>query len=142
MQKQFIKIQQDMREMLELQRNMMGQLTQLLAVEFEKKSGLVVNSEEDVEEIIYSPGFTAISVPTEPDMQGVPFIIEPQYQIDTSALLSFPMGSSFNPEDDQAKLFVLAETKKRKEWTLKATKKKEREQIVRVGITRVVQSRL
>ena len=45
----------------------------------------MVNSEDDIEDIVYSPGFTLISVLTEPDAypQGVPVIIRPQYQTDT-----------------------------------------------------------
>ncbi|KAK5826148.1 hypothetical protein PVK06_021059 [Gossypium arboreum] len=64
----------------------MGQLTHLLAGEFEKRSGPVVNSEDDVEKIIYSPGFAPISVSTQPDMQEAPVVIGHQHQTNTSAL--------------------------------------------------------
>ncbi|KAA3481552.1 myosin heavy chain, clone 203-like protein [Gossypium australe] len=92
MQEQLTKIQQEMRkQMVEFQRNMIGQLTQLLVRGLKKRSGPVVNSVDDDEEIIYSP----INIPTQPDTHshGVPVIIGPQCQTDTSALLNFPMGS-------------------------------------------------
>ncbi|KAA3488146.1 pericentrin-like [Gossypium australe] len=120
MQEQLAKIQQDMRDqMLESQRNMISQLTQLLTGGLEKGKSPKVNSEDDNEDPAYPPGFTPTNTQAQPNVypQRVFVNIKPQYQTGTSAPISFPTGSGSNPRDNPANpvvpdLYDMAEIEK------------------------------
>ncbi|KAK5833363.1 hypothetical protein PVK06_017188 [Gossypium arboreum] len=120
MQKKLAKIQQDMRDqMLEFQRNVMGQLTQLLAGGLEKGKSPMVNSRDNNEVPPYHPSFTPTNTQPQPNMypQRMSVNIRPQYQTGTSTQLNFPMDSGYNLGDDLTNPIIfgldgLAETKK------------------------------
>ncbi|KAK5845906.1 hypothetical protein PVK06_002149 [Gossypium arboreum] len=95
MQEQLAKIRQDMRDqVLESQRNMMNQLSQLLTKGIEKEKSSVINTGKDNKEPIYPLGFISTNVQTCP--QDLPIIRTQQYQDDTSAPVDYPIGSGFN----------------------------------------------
>ncbi|XP_052485228.1 uncharacterized protein LOC128040500 [Gossypium raimondii] len=104
-QEKLTKIQINMREqMLESQRNMMKQLTQLLAGGLGKGKIPMINTVDDNEDPIYPLGFTPTDAQVQP--QRVSVNIRPQYQTDTSAPINFHMGSGSNPGDNPANLVV------------------------------------
>ncbi|XP_016704207.1 uncharacterized protein [Gossypium hirsutum] len=97
-------------QMLDSQRSMMRQLTQLLVGGLEKGKSPVVNSGDNNEDLAYPPGFSLISVQAQPDVrpQGTPITIRPQqYQTDTSAPMNYPTGSSSNSGDNPTNYVVL-----------------------------------
>ncbi|KAA3482725.1 intersectin-1-like [Gossypium australe] len=95
MQEQLAKIQQDMRDqMLEFQRNMMSQLTQLLTRGLDKGKSPMVNIGDDNEDPAYPPGFTPTNIQAQPNTY-------PQ-RTGTSAPVNFPAGSGSNPRDNPA----------------------------------------
>ena len=89
MQEQLAKIQKDMNDqMLESQRSMMSELTQLLVGKLEKGKSPMVNAEDDSGILTYLPDFTPTNTPMPP--QKVSVSIKPQYQTDTSAPINAP----------------------------------------------------
>ncbi|XP_016676395.1 uncharacterized protein [Gossypium hirsutum] len=72
-------------QMLESQRSMMSELTQLLVGKPEKGKSPMVNAEDDSRILAYPLGFTSTNTPT-----------------GTSALINVPTGSCSNPEDHRA----------------------------------------
>ncbi|XP_016747127.1 uncharacterized protein [Gossypium hirsutum] len=96
MQEQLAKIRQDMRDqVLESQRNMLNQLSQLLIKGLEKGKSSMINAEENNEESLYPPSFIPTNAQTCP--QGIPIIRTQQYQVGTSAPVDYPIGSGSNP---------------------------------------------
>ncbi|KAA3476499.1 hypothetical protein EPI10_010478 [Gossypium australe] len=103
MQEQLAKIQQDMRDqMLESQRNMISQLTQLLTRGLEKGKSPMVNPGDDNKDPTYLPGFTPTNIQSQLNAhpQRVSVNIRPQYQTGTSAPTNFSTGSGSNPGDN------------------------------------------
>ncbi|XP_016731213.1 uncharacterized protein [Gossypium hirsutum] len=69
LQEKLAKIQQDMRDqMLESQRSLMSQLTQLMAGGHDKGNIPMVNSEDDHEDPAYPPSFTPTNTQAQPDV--------------------------------------------------------------------------
>ncbi|KAK5787183.1 hypothetical protein PVK06_041836 [Gossypium arboreum] len=90
-QEQLVKIRQDMRDlMLESQRNMLSQLSQLLTKGFEERKSSMINNGKDNDEPLYPPGFNPKSVQTY--LQGVPIVKIQQYQAGTSAPVDYSTG--------------------------------------------------
>ncbi|XP_017609608.1 uncharacterized protein LOC108455571 [Gossypium arboreum] len=97
-QEKLAKIQQDMKDqMLESQRSMMSELTQLLVGRPKKGKSLMVNAEDNSGILTYPPSFTPTNTPVPP--QKVSVSIKPQYQTGTLAPINVPTGSCSNPED-------------------------------------------
>ncbi|KAK5824067.1 hypothetical protein PVK06_018830 [Gossypium arboreum] len=106
MQEQLAKIRQDMRDLvLESQRNMLNQLSQLLIKRLEEKKSSMINTGKDNEEPLYPPGFTPTNAQTYP--QGVPIIRAQQYQAGISTPVDYPIGSGSNPRGNLTNLEVL-----------------------------------
>ncbi|KAK5839641.1 hypothetical protein PVK06_008457 [Gossypium arboreum] len=85
-------------QMLESQRNVMSQLSQLLTKELRKGRNSMINVGEDNEEPLYPPGFTSINDQTCP--QDVPIAIRSQqHRVGTSAPMNYPTGSGSNPRN-------------------------------------------
>ncbi|KAA3470476.1 hypothetical protein EPI10_016185 [Gossypium australe] len=104
MQEQLVKIQQDMMEkMMESQRNMMTQMTQmtqLLNGLMDKRKSPMVNVEENTKYPQYPPSFTPPHVQTRPEvtLQRPSVTIRPQqYQAGASMNLQTSSGSGDNP---------------------------------------------
>ncbi|KAK5773333.1 hypothetical protein PVK06_049639 [Gossypium arboreum] len=105
MQEQLAKIRQDMRDlMLESQRNMLNQLSQLLKKGLEEKKSSMINTERDNKKTLYPSSFTPTNVQTGP--QGVPIIRTQQYQAGNSAPVDYPIGSGSNPRGNPTDLEV------------------------------------
>ncbi|MBA0863594.1 hypothetical protein Goshw_023353 [Gossypium schwendimanii] len=103
MQERLEKIQQDMMEKkLESQKNMVTQLTQLLAGGNDKGKDLIVNVEKgDNDGPLYPPGFTPPHVQPQAEVRPrrSSVTIRPQqFQVGTSMPMNFQTGLGFNPE--------------------------------------------
>ncbi|KAK5784819.1 hypothetical protein PVK06_039357 [Gossypium arboreum] len=106
MQEQLAKVRQDMRDqVLESQRNMLNQLSQLLTKGLVERKSSMINTGKDNEEPLYPPSFTSTNAQTCP--QGVPVIKTQQYQAGTSALVDYPIGSGSNLGGNLTNLEVL-----------------------------------
>ncbi|KAK5784603.1 hypothetical protein PVK06_039129 [Gossypium arboreum] len=105
MQEQLAKIRQDMRDLiLESQRNMLNQLSQLLKKGLEEKKSSMINTGRDNKKPLYPPSFTPTNVQAGP--QGVPIIRTQQYQAGNSAPVDYPIGSGSNPGGNPTNLEV------------------------------------
>ncbi|KAK5804246.1 hypothetical protein PVK06_031895 [Gossypium arboreum] len=105
MQEQLAKIRQDMRDLvLESQRNMLNQLSQLLTKGLEEKKSSMINTGKENEEPLYPPGFNPTNAQTCP--QCVPIIRAQQYQNGTIAPGDYPTGSGSNPGGNPTNLEV------------------------------------
>ncbi|XP_052482990.1 uncharacterized protein LOC128036145 [Gossypium raimondii] len=90
-------------KMLESQRNMMAQLTQVLTGGVDKGKGLMANPGEDSEEPMYPLGFTPPNVQTQAEMhpRRPSVTIGPQqFQAGASMPMNFQAGSGSNPGDN------------------------------------------
>ncbi|XP_017609453.1 uncharacterized protein LOC108455406 [Gossypium arboreum] len=96
MQEQLMRMRQDMRnQVLESQRNMMNQLSQLLTKGLEKRESSMISAGVDNEEPLYPPGFTPTNA--QACSQGLPIIRAQQNQASTSAPVNYLIGSDSNP---------------------------------------------
>ncbi|XP_052877245.1 uncharacterized protein LOC108462733 [Gossypium arboreum] len=96
-------------QMMESQREMMSQLSQLLLKGADKGKGPMDKVEETNEDPQYPPGFTPTHVPIKPEI-NLPkpsvTIMPQQYQANASTPINIPIGSGSNPGDNPANPFV------------------------------------
>ncbi|MFQ6636787.1 hypothetical protein Gotur_013257 [Gossypium turneri] len=116
-------------QMLEVQRNLMSQLTQLLDRGLEKGKNPVVHFGDD-EDPAYFLGFTPTNIQTKPNTypERVTVNVRPQYQTGTSTLVNFSTSSGSNLRSNLVKPVAFDDPKQaRVEYpnTIKASKKKK-----------------